>query len=67
MSVEQDIVSKAGKYFLEKSGPDIHKTLIKDEFLLALMKLRQSFPLTDLSQHFGIYLVVFVPKLFIHE
>ena len=31
------------------------------------MKLRSDFLFTDLSQHFGIYLVVFALKFFIHR
>ena len=34
---------------------------------LWLTKLRSDFLFTDLSQHFGIYLVVFALKLFIHR
>ena len=38
----------------------------KDEFLMTLMKLRSSFLFTDISQHFGIYLVVCTLRTFIH-
>ena len=34
---------------------------------LSLTKLRSDFLFTDLSQHFGIYLVVFALKFFIHR
>ena len=47
-------------------GPCIYKMLTKDEFLMTLMKLRLDFLFTDLSQHFGIYLVTFALKFFIH-
>ena len=33
---------------------------------MTLMKLRLDFLFTDLSQHFGIYLVVFALEVFIH-
>ena len=33
----------------------------KGEFLMTLMKLRLGLPITDLSQHFGTYLVAFEP------
>ena len=38
----------------------------KDEFLMTLMKLRSSFLFTDISQHFGIYLVAFTLRTSIH-
>ena len=38
----------------------------KINFFKTLMKLRLDFLFTDLPQHFGIYLVVFALKFFIH-
>ena len=40
---------------------------MKDGFFMTLKKLRLDFLSTDLSQHFGIYLVVFALKFFIHR
>ena len=40
--------------------------LIKDDFFLTLMKLRLDFVLTNLSQHFRIYLAVFALKFVIY-
>ena len=34
---------------------------------MTLMKLRLDFHFRDLSQHFGMYLVVFALKFFIHR
>ena len=38
----------------------------KDEILLGRIKLRLNFLFVDLSQDFGIYLMVFALKFFIH-
>ena len=38
----------------------------KIEFLMNLMELRLGFLVADLSQRFGIYLVAFALKFFIH-
>ena len=41
--------------------------LIKRYFFMTLVKYRLSFYFTNLSQHFGIYLVVFELKLYIQR
>ena len=59
--MEQEIVDKD---FLGRLGSDLYKTLIKR--LMTLIKLRLGFFVTDLSQHFEIYLMAFALKFFIH-
>ena len=44
----------------------MYNTLIKDEFLMSLIKFRLGCLVIDLLQHFGIYLVVFALKCIIH-
>ena len=66
LSGEQDIATKE---FLERFWPYIsvyRKCWPKDEFFMTVMKLRLCSFFIDLSQHFGIYLVVFALHFFIH-
>ena len=54
------------KDFLQTFGGDIYKFLIKNVFLMTLMKPILGFFVTDLSQRFGIHLLTVTIKYFIH-
>ena len=68
VSMKQEIVSKD---FLNIPLDQIYPKLrSKDEFSIALIKLRLGFLVVDLSQHFGIYLVTknnFKPSAYIPD
>ena len=64
MSREQEIGTKE---FLERFGPYILKMLIKRRIFYDFDKIEIRLLFADLSQHFGIYLMIFAGRFFIHR